>query len=549
MALDKIAPICQRVMRGHLAREMRRRMMKADKGLVEVMKQGNDLEATTRAIDKAGEIIGTLSILFPFEVPSKALAVKLKRALKEWREIEVALKKLSDSKIEDCYDQLGGLVGRGNELVKKNLGTYRKILVRARPSPSQAKLLRVATKRIEEAAKMKLEPALEDAMYVLDRKKMLELQAEAKRLGYESDSTKENNRLLELSEEEFAKLELKKSVEFNDPVRKVNREIFLEMRSIKSNRTFFVWNRAPILYDPSDWASKSWNIFSRSSIADGMLVHSSSSIHAPLTKVEDKKTAKLCHKAIISYCEKKPDPYVAKELIESGLESESIATEIYFQLMKHLSRNPSPESTRLGWALFGLCLSYLKISREAEWYMIVFLLDHAAQAGRKYISTYHELKYREILGESGSVLSPSASEVDQVISSVDKRIKRSRFSMTQSVAARAKRSSMVTRNTPLTRAQIKSKSRRDVPVGLGHAEEKEAESSEDEEEEDEDAGVDSSKCARMCAAYDFEPQDDTMIEMTEGDTMILLCEEEGGWVRAENERTGRRGYVPMNYLE
>ena len=118
--------------------------------------------------------------------------------------------------------------------------------------------------------------------------------------------------------------------------------------------------------------------------------------------------------------------------------------------------------------------------------MIVFLLDHAAQAGRKYISTYHELKYRVILGESSSVSSPSASEVDQVISSVDKRIKRSRFSMTQSVAARAKRSSMVTRNTPLTRAQIKSKSRRDVPVGLGHEEEKEAESSESEEEEEED---------------------------------------------------------------
>ena len=54
------------------------------------------------------------------------------------------------------------------------------------------------------------------------------------------------------------------------------------------------------------------------------------------------------------------------------------------------------------------------------------------------------------------------------------------------------------------------------------------------------AGVDSSKCARMCAAYDFEPQDDTMIEMTEGDTMILLCEEEGGWyVRERENRTSR----------
>ena len=227
-------------------------------------------------------------------------------------------------------------------------------------------------------------------------------------------------------------------------------------------------------------------------------------------------------------------------------------------------------------------------SKHNHRYMIVFLLDHAPQAGRKYISTYHELKYRDTLGVSGSVSSPSASEVDQVISSVDKRIKRSRFSMTQSVAARAKRSSMVTRNTPLTRAQVKSQSRRrDVPKGLGHEEkDEESSESEEEEEEEEDADIDSSKCARMCAAYDFEPQDDTMIEMTEGDKMILLCEEEGGWVccsvvqafpnifhhqisdddaipkktlstfqniriqvRAENERTGRRGYVPMNYLE
>ena len=105
-------------------------------------------------------------------------------------------------------------------------------------------------------------------MYVLDRKKMLELQAEEKRLGYESDSTKENDRLLELSEEEFAKLELKKSIEFNDPVRKgESRDLWRCDRSSRIVRSLF--DRAPILYDPSDWASKSWNIFSRSSIADG----------------------------------------------------------------------------------------------------------------------------------------------------------------------------------------------------------------------------------------------------------------------------------------
>ena len=193
-------------------------MLKADNMLVSVMKKGNDLDATTDAIAKSAEVVGTLSSLFPFEIPSMALAIKLKRGLQEWQDLEKKLKKLEDVDVEECYDELGAIQARGNELLKKNLGTYKSIAVRARPSPSQAKMLRKATTRIESAAKLKLEPALEDALYVLDRKKMLELQKESQKLGYESDSTKENDRLLALDEEEFAKLELKKSIELADPV-------------------------------------------------------------------------------------------------------------------------------------------------------------------------------------------------------------------------------------------------------------------------------------------------------------------------------------------
>ena len=111
----------------------------------------------------------------------------------------------------------------------------------------------------------------------------------------------------------------------------------------------------------------------------------------------------------------------------------------------------------------------------------------------------------------------SASEVDQVISSVDKRIKRSRFSI-HNPLQHGETIEYGDKKHTSDKAQVKS-SRRDLRSGSGG--EGESSESEEEEEEDEDAGG-THRNVLECVQHDFEPQDDTMIEMTEGDTMILF---------------------------
>jgi myosin heavy subunit len=48
LALETIVPRCQKVIRGHLARVMRRRLLKAEKGLAKALKIANDIAMLTK---------------------------------------------------------------------------------------------------------------------------------------------------------------------------------------------------------------------------------------------------------------------------------------------------------------------------------------------------------------------------------------------------------------------------------------------------------------------------------------------------------------------
>ena len=55
--------------------------------------------------------------------------------------------------------------------------------------------------------------------------------------------------------------------------------------------------------------------------------------------------------------------------------------------------------------------------------------------------------------------------------------------------------------------------------------------------------------AAMVAQWEYTPQDDTEIELLEGDVVIDVDPVEEGWSVGRNERTGIRGLVPSNYIE
>ena len=128
---------------------------------------------------------------------------------------------------------------------------------------------------------------------------------------------------------------------------------------------------------------------------------------------------------------------LAAEIVTIAMNSPSDAlrTETYVQLIKQLTKNGSPQSERNGWRLMGLLLQFVKPSEAFEDYLLCFLLQRKGNGGAQaYISTYHELRYRNS-GESYEppLRAPSQTEVSRLMKNVQSRTVRSRYSMKEIV--------------------------------------------------------------------------------------------------------------------
>ena len=69
---------------------------------------------------------------------------------------------------------------------------------------------------------------------------------EAREMRYASEETAEIERLLELDDETMAKMQLKKAIELKDPIRRVNREIFLKMKALKNSMSWMLFQSTHI---------------------------------------------------------------------------------------------------------------------------------------------------------------------------------------------------------------------------------------------------------------------------------------------------------------
>jgi len=81
LKLEQVVPTCQRVMRGHLAREFKRRMLKTQKQLVRAI-QKRKLDLLEDAIREATSKLGPFNTLFDFQPKALSEAIQLKTELK-----------------------------------------------------------------------------------------------------------------------------------------------------------------------------------------------------------------------------------------------------------------------------------------------------------------------------------------------------------------------------------------------------------------------------------------------------------------------------------
>jgi len=550
----------QAAARGFICRAYYRRLKKCAKRLHALMDSDEvDIETLGKTIKKCVKIIGSYSRCFEFEPGILIRARALKRSLEEWVDIENALREMEDIPTEQCYARLFAVVEKMDDLKKRKIPMTK----------SQQKKRKKAKQRLRDCASARIDPEAEKAIYLLDTERMRAVLEEAKEMRYASEETAECERLLALDEETLAKMQLKKAIELKDPIRKINREIFLKMRALNASMSWMLYSKYAHLKTPEEYQSESWAVFGRDKIGENMLIHVESSIHTALCRdvpATEVKNAKLIFKNILMFMGTKryngDENALAAEIVSIALNSPSpqLRSECYVQLIKQLTKNPSPESVRKRWQLMGLLLQFIVPSEAFEDYLICFLLQRKGKGGATpYISTFHELKYRNS-GEKYEppLRPPTASDCRSMIRDVQNRTKRSRYSMKEIVVQhdvtkirgttkKKKKKTYVTEEEEMSRLAISSSSNRGYDEDYDDDDDDEEPPPKPARTHEDELGGDE---PIMYAAYEFEAMDDTTVALEIDDKVKLLAEpDDDGWVYVENMRSGETGYAPTEYLE
>lgn len=427
LALEEMIPRAQRAMRGHLAREMRRRLLKAEKGMKKALKVGNDFEMLKKAIEAVPGIIGTMEILFDYQPRNISKAKHHLEQLQKWKDLEAEFEGLVTQDADEVYYKLKECCDKAEELSAEKIPTTKR----------QQELVDKAENMRQNSKRGKIDAQAKIALEVIFPAKMREASEQAAELNHTSDDLAEINKLLALSDIDLVQMEIDKAKAMGDDKRRIHREIrYKELLLENSTAAHKNLSKAPMVRNAEEWGKNKKK-------AAGMLLWQSSAISAALTKLpggpDSDKQAAMAFKAIMAYMGDKSNPQPQQEaatVLQMGVTDPAMRDEIFVQLMKQLTANryvvpgkadskeaKRTESLGRGWELMGVAMSIFPPSEELELFLMQFIKDNVPGGEfSKYFSAMHGVQY----GGVSSV--PSGSAISQIASEFSE-LKRSRYSV------------------------------------------------------------------------------------------------------------------------
>mmetsp|Transcript_42341 Transcript_42341/g.67881 ORF Transcript_42341/g.67881 Transcript_42341/m.67881 type:complete len:1247 (-) Transcript_42341:4136-7876(-) len=395
LALEEIIPKCQTTMRGHLVKEFKRRVTKAEMKLRDALDVANDIAKLKQAIDDVKPTIGTFAILFKYDPRNLAKAKAHHADLQLWKDLEHKLEELVEQDPNKVYYKLADAVKEG-ETLKHIPQTDRQI-----------ELLEQAVELRGSCELGKIDAEAIACVEVLDRERMEDCVRRADKHDHENDDILEIKRLLALKEIEFVQLELEKAIEMKDEERRIHREIRLKDLFLDENgdkyRDISQYRGVKSVEEFVKAASFGKKMFGGQKIGETMLLWTknpppTSLTALPLGKPQEKQAVNMAKNIRVFMGERKGStPEEAAALvIEFGHNQEKACIdEIYLQILKQLRSNPEPESLAKGYELLLLVMSILSPTEDVERFTIMFLRQNAPNdiPAEQYTSALHENQY------------------------------------------------------------------------------------------------------------------------------------------------------------
>ena len=250
-------------------------------------------------------------------------------------------------------------------------------------------------------------------LVVLDERKMRNIISRAEQLsitptgssGSGNNATIEQLRILldSTSEEKFRQLQLKAANALGDKHRATRLTIALKQLVHKRTAHMFTLDSYAKWRESDEWASEKLGLGGKKELADGMKRWTRDAIHASLTKLPSKEMNKLACKAfkrLLVYCgdrtsdggDKSVGGYdVLRELLDIGLQHKEVRDELFIQLMKQLTGNPSTDSERRVWTAMYCALETFPPGSDLENILEIFLSKHVLYGSAAIIMLHHTL--------------------------------------------------------------------------------------------------------------------------------------------------------------
>jgi len=176
----------------------------------------------------------------------------------------------------------------------------------------------------------------------------------------------------------------------------------------------FGFQNFPDMRTPDDFARGI--LLGKKKIKDGMLRWQNTVMPRSLLDIssEFNTVAKQIHKDILGYSGDKQMSYpatLAKDVLQKGLEKHVLRDEVFCQIMKQLTGNPSFDSIAKLWQLLCMSVSTFPPSTELEPYLLNFLLTNGQKGAVKNYALYALKSLEAILDSGASGFVPSVAEI------------------------------------------------------------------------------------------------------------------------------------------